>query len=156
VKESKQQRATRQAFERKVFVSVLRAAGHKVFEEYAFDQRPKHERRKWRFDIAIPQCEIVMGRSGTATFSREAAIALEIEGIGWGHLGVKAFRDNIQKYLEAFAQGWSVVRVTWREIGNGEALAALSKFGVSVNPLRQSRCMIQSVHDEQAKNRAPS
>ena len=69
--------------------------GFSGFElEYCF-----HPTRRWRFDVAFP----------------ERKIALEIEGItkgGGRHQRIVGFEDDIEKYLNAQALGWRIVRVT--------------------------------------------
>jgi hypothetical protein len=128
MKETALQRNRRQAFERKLFCEVLRAGGNTVYEEYQFDVREadKHARpkipRAWRFDIAI---------------MRELhPIAIEIEGYGHGHQGIKYMREDLEKYLEAFAQGWIVVRVSWAMIADGRAVDALWRYGVKLTAPR--------------------
>jgi len=53
-----------------------------------------HPRRKWRLDFAWPGYQI----------------ALECEGLG-RHQFVKGYRGDCEKYSEAAAMGWCVLRV---------------------------------------------
>ena len=58
-----------------------------------------HPDRKWRFDIAW----------------LDAKVALEIEGgvyIGGRHTSSKGYLNDIEKYSEAAAMGWLIVRCT--------------------------------------------
>ena len=122
MKETTIQRSRRQAFERKLFVSVLRAAGNHVFEEHRFDAK-----RRWRFDIALYNPDPL-----TLGFRFEK-VAIEIEGLGGRHQTIGGFTKDLEKYAEAFAQGWNVLRVSWEMIGSGKALSVLAKAGVRVN-----------------------
>ena len=126
-RETKIQRSRRQAFEKKVFVSVLRAAGNTVVEEYRFDKK-----RRWRFDIAIPRCEIVLYQSAATTVGSVQPIAIEIEGLFGRHQTIGGFTKDLSKYSEAFAQGWNVLRVSWAMIADGTALDVLARAGVRV------------------------
>jgi hypothetical protein len=128
MKESTKARSLRQKLELSVFIQQLRNAGNTVFLEHHLKVEGK--RNPYRFDIAMPRCDVGWGDVRTDD------IAIEIEGLGLGHQGTKAFRDNIFKYGEAFAQGWEVLRVTWKEIGDGTALSWLERRGVSVTSVR--------------------
>lgn len=66
--------------------------------EYKF-----HPTRKWRFDYAWPDMKI----------------ALELEGFGGGHQFNKGFRKDLDKYGEAWALGWRVLRVSYAMMNNG-------------------------------------
>jgi len=66
--------------------------------EYKF-----HEKRKWRFDYAIPQFKI----------------ALEVEGgafSGGRHTRGVGFINDMEKYNTATSMGWSVLRVTPQQL----------------------------------------
>jgi len=110
MKESKEQRKERQAQELWQFVEVLRRAGHEVEEEVKF-----HPERKWRFDLAI----------------RSRLLAIELEGFG-RHQSMAGFIGDIEKYSEAFALGWNVLRVTRAMVADGRALDVLARHGVRV------------------------
>ena len=74
-----------------------------------------HEKRKWRFDLALP----------------DLMIALEIEGGmyakgGGAHQRVKRFKGDMEKYNAATALGWRVFRVGWEHVLNKQALAILA------------------------------
>lgn len=136
-RETKLQRQRRQAFERKVFVSVLKAAGNIVEEELRFDMRPKdsHARPKvprlWRWDVALPFCLTSEKQHGIFVVKK---IGIEIQGFGQGHQGTRDMKDDIEKNAEAFAQGWWVLYVTWAMIADGAALDTLARAGVRVTP----------------------
>jgi len=116
VRETKIQRTRRQAFERKVFVSVLRAAGNEVMAEYRFDQV-----RRWRFDLLI---------NGEGISAHP--IAIEIEGLNGRHQSMKGFLADMEKYNAATIAGYRLLRFTTRQIGDGTALDVLARAGVRV------------------------
>lgn len=73
--------------------------------EYRF-----HPERKWRFDWAI------LG---------PPLLAIEVEGGAWmagRHTRGSGFEKDLEKYAEALCLGWRVLRVTPKQIANGEAL----------------------------------
>jgi len=125
----------RQDYELTQFVKVLRDAGHTVQEEVKFDDRdadPTQEPpipRKWRFDIAMPGCKRHLNSNGSGV--RYESIAIEIEGYG-RHQSMKGFTADLEKYAEAFAQGWTVLRVSRAMIADGTALDVLARRGVRV------------------------
>ena len=112
MKETKEERAERQARELWRFIQVLAAAGNVVEEEVRF-----HDERRWRFDLALPQ--------------ESPPLAIEIEGFG-RHQSMGGFVKDIEKYGEAFALGWNVLRVTRAMIADGTALDVLARRGVRV------------------------
>ena len=134
-RESKQDRADRQAQELWRFITVLAAAGNVVEEELWFDQREADPSqsppipRKWRFDIAMPGCKRHLNSNGSGV--RYESIAIEIEGYG-RHQSMKGFNDDLTKYGEAFAQGWTLLRVSRAMIADGQALDLLARRGVRV------------------------
>jgi hypothetical protein len=75
-------------------ISVLEKSGLDFKSEFRFD-----EKRKFRFDWAIP----------------ELKIACEYEGIfsdKSGHTTISGFSKDVEKYNLAAAQGWTVLRYT--------------------------------------------
>ena len=77
------------------FVQIcLKTLGVAPVKEFLF-----HETRKWRFDYAFP----------------EQRVALEVEGgvyTGGRHVNPRGFLGDMEKYNEAAAHGWKVVRCT--------------------------------------------
>jgi hypothetical protein len=70
--------------------------------------------RKWRFDFAWP----------------ELMVAVECEGLSKGksrHLTIKGFIDDCEKYAEATARGWLVLRVTRDQIRDLSAMRWLQR-----------------------------
>jgi hypothetical protein len=140
MKESTKARSLRQKLELSVFVETLRKAGNIVETELRFDARPKDSTarpkvpRLWRWDVALPACAI--GRDVMAPHNvlvrRIEKIAIEVQGFGQGHQGTRDMKDEIEKFSEGFAQGWWILVVTWKMIGNGQALDVLSRAGVAV------------------------
>lgn len=98
----------------KILLAQLQSAGHVGWRrEFRF-----HGTRQWRFDCAH-----------TALM-----LAIEVEGMkvagsehGGGHRSVKGFREDIEKYGEAFALGWTVLRATTEDVRKGRALRRLEE-----------------------------
>lgn len=111
VKESAEARMERQSRERWQFIEVLRRAGNVVVEEVKF-----HPERKWRADLYLPDHEIL----------------IEIEGLNGRHQSMAGFRADLEKYGEAFAMGYDVLRVSRQMVADGTALELLARRGVSV------------------------
>jgi len=109
-KESKEQRAERQAREELQMIDVLRRAGNKLEPEATVTPE-----RKWRVDYVINN-----------------TIALEIQGIGFGHHSFGAIMKTYEKNNAIAAQGWRLVQVTRAQVASGEALEALARCGVRV------------------------
>ena len=75
-------------------VLCKRVLGVECIKEYRF-----HDKRKWRFDYAIP----------------EHKIAIEVEGGVWTggrHTSPKGFLGDMEKYNTATVMGWRVLRTT--------------------------------------------
>jgi very-short-patch-repair endonuclease len=78
-------------------------------EEHRF-----HPTRKWRFDFAWPANRL----------------ACEVEGgvfANGRHTRGKGFTNDCEKYNEAAADGWTVIRVTAEQIDNGQAVQWLQR-----------------------------
>ncbi len=65
--------------------------------------------RRWKFDFAI-------------TTHR---VAIELEGYGPGHLGRKGYRLNCEKYNEAAARGWRVLRFIANDLNTANQHATI-------------------------------
>jgi hypothetical protein len=83
-----------------------------------------HPERRWRFDVAVwvgpPD-----GRK----------IGLEIDGYGQAHYGIKGRANDNEKDAEAQRLGWTVLRVAWEHVLNGEALELIRRAaGSEVTP----------------------
>lgn len=80
-----------------------------------------HPVRKWRFDLAWPDC----------------MLAMEIEGgswIGGRHTRGAGFAEDCIKYAEATLLGWRVLRFTVQQVGDGTAFKYLEHaLGVKIN-----------------------
>jgi len=138
VKESKEQRKIRQDREEQLFISVLRDAGNRVDTEVMFDTRPEDKSqsppipRRWRIDVALPDCDLfARGRGRDGCYPTED-IAIEIQGIGWGHAKFSSRMNDIEKNGELFAQGWTALQVSRAMIADGTALDLLARRGVRV------------------------
>jgi len=78
--------------------------------EYRFDST-----RRWRFDLAWPPHDL----------------AMEIEGGAWTkgrHTRGSGFVKDLEKYNEATAQGWRILRVTPQMLESGEAMLLLERI----------------------------
>jgi hypothetical protein len=71
--------------------------------------------RKFRFDWAIA----------------DRLIAIEVEGGSWTggrHTRGAGFERDLEKYAEAFARGWRILRVSPAMIADGRAIGYLERF----------------------------
>jgi len=136
-RETKEARKERQAIELWQFVEVLRRAGNIVEYEFAFDMRAADSSqsppipRKWKFDLVLPYQRTTGVTPATKHAHRWERIAIEIEGYG-RHQTMKGFTADLEKYSEAFAQGWTLLRVSRKMIADGTALDVLARRGVRV------------------------
>ena len=79
-------------------VLIRKHTGCEVAAEYRF-----HPTREWRFDFAIPSCRV----------------AIEVEGgafNGGRHIRPEGFLRDMEKYNEAAACGWLLIRVVPSEL----------------------------------------
>lgn len=79
---------------------VIKINNLELIYEYRF-----HPKRRWRFDLAIP----------------EHKIAIEIEGGAWSngrHTRGKGFIKDMEKYNAATVLGWKVLRYTPQQFRN--------------------------------------
>ena len=117
MKETPDERKVRQDWEETQFVNVLRAAGNLVEPEVLVAPD-----RKWRVDYLI-NAERQFGHP----------VALEIQGIGFGHHSFGAIMKTYEKNNAVAARGWRLVQVTRAQVADGMALEALAKCGVRVS-----------------------
>jgi len=80
-------------------------------EEYTF-----HPERGWRFDLAWPALRVAVEVEG----------GLYLPGGGRHNRG-KGYENDCEKYSEASILGWVLVRVTYKMIRHGKALALIEK-----------------------------
>lgn len=73
-----------------------------------------HEKRKWRFDFAWPDIK----------FAVEVEGGIHIQG---RHTRGAGYEKDIEKYAEAFALGWRVLRVGDKLIKSGRALEIIEQ-----------------------------
>jgi hypothetical protein len=100
-----------------------------VHLEYRF-----HPSRKWRFDLAI---ETWLDGGGCGYRTRGPRIGLEIDGGGWvhgAHHRAKGRANDNTKDAEAQRLGWRVLRVTWEQVANGEALELIRRQAEGSEP----------------------
>ena len=79
------------------------------------DAHAYYRGRKWRFDFAWPALMLAVECEG-GTFS------------GGRHTRGTGFEKDAEKYGEATARGWRVLRVTQRQITSGEALVLIERM----------------------------
>lgn len=105
-----QAKAKRESLEL-ALIQQLRAAGITGWErEYEF-----HPTRKWRFDIAFPLYWL----------------AVEVDGGTWSagrHVQSDGYENDCEKIAEAMVLGWSVLRVTSKQVRNWKALGWIEKL----------------------------
>ena len=92
----------------KVDPIMSRAKYGKPVREYTFD----NSGRKWRFDFAWPSL----------------MFAVEVEGLthdGGRHQRIQGFENDLEKYQAAMLQGWTVYRVSPKQIGSLQALETI-------------------------------
>ncbi len=88
----------------------LRAARIVPVREYRFAPP-----RRWRFDFVV---------------CLPSKVAVEVEGGVWGksrHTTGKGYTDDCEKYSEAAALGWRVIRVTTDQAKSGYALDVIER-----------------------------
>ena len=112
-RESKEDRAERQARDEWQMIDVLRRAGNEVVPEFEFLNR--HTGHYFRLDYLI-----------------NSNVALEIQGFGFGHVARKGWLRDISKAQQIAENGWLFCPVTRDHVANGEALEALARCGVQV------------------------
>ncbi len=93
-----------------MFTRLVRSQLHaECVREYRF-----HEKRKWRFDYALPQYKI----------------AIEIDGGVWTmgrHNRPRGYIADMEKFNEAAAHGWLVLKFTPQQQYNIKTLALLQR-----------------------------
>ena len=102
------------SLERKLYLQILAVCQEKQLPEPEAEHRFDHE-RKWRFDFAWPDWRI----------------AVEAEGGQWTggrHYTGAGFEKDCEKYNEAVAQGWDVLRFTTNMINDGRAMRMIERM----------------------------
>lgn len=72
-----------------------------------------HPRRKWRFDLAWQTNDLMRN------------LAVEVDGGGFvngRHSRGLGIEKDAEKFAEAACLGWTVIRVTPRQVQNGQAV----------------------------------
>jgi very-short-patch-repair endonuclease len=73
-----------------------------------------HPERKWRFDYAWP----------------DHRVALEVEGGAWSggrHTRGAGFIADLEKYNEANADGWNIIRVTPQQLMTANTISLIKR-----------------------------
>lgn len=107
-KASRTRKATAPQASSDLFTVLCRSdLGVECVKEYRF-----HDKRKWRFDYAIP----------------EHKIAIEVEGGVWTggrHTSPQGFLGDMEKYNTATVMGWRVLRTTPDRLLTNETLTMI-------------------------------
>ncbi len=98
--------------------------------EYRF-----HPKRRWRFDFAWPELKIAVEAEGGLymhgqhiTIRNKRTGKVEVTKKQSGHLTIKGFESDCEKYGEAAIQGWRVYRCTTSMIRSGEAIRSIERL----------------------------
>ena len=93
-----------------IFIQIAsKQLGVEVVKEYPF-----HDKRKWRFDYAVPEWKI----------------ALEVEGgvhTGGRHIRPKGFLGDMEKYNAGAVLGWRVLRCVPDELISSNTIEMIKK-----------------------------
>jgi hypothetical protein len=76
-----------------------------------------HPSRNWAFDFAWPELKVALEKEGVV-YPKEPGD----HRLGGRHTSVRGFTGDIEKYAEAFALGWRVLRVMPKHIDSGQAM----------------------------------
>ena len=90
------------------------------FREYSF-----FDRRRWRFDFAVPDVMLAVEIEGGAYEFYDPATQTKKVG---GHVRGEQYYDNCAKYNQAQILGWDVLRFSVEEVLNGSAKAVISRW----------------------------
>lgn len=80
-------------------------------------EHPFHPTRKWRFDWAWPDLMVALEQEGVVYPTAKGDHRLSGR-----HVSVKGFKEDVEKYAEAFRIGWRVLRVMPEHITSGQAV----------------------------------
>ena len=108
-----QARARRERWEQLLLSQIRALKLPEPEREYRFADR------RWRLDFAWPTAILAPGHW---------RLAVEVEGItpaGGRHQRMRGFEEDAAKYLAAAVLGWLVLRVTPRQVKNGDAVRAI-------------------------------
>lgn len=92
--------------------------------------------KDWRFDIAFP----------------DIMLAVEVEGITHGggrHQRIGGFNEDLKKYNQAMADGWTVYRCGGELIKSGQAIKTIEKL--IDNLTEHKNIIVKSIKDKDAK-----
>ena len=93
------------------FMQQILEIGYPVRIEHRF-----HPTRRWRFDFAI------------FTGEMRPFLAIEIDGYGKGHYGIKGRENDNEKDAAARLLDWQVIRVAWKHVKDGQAIELVKRF----------------------------
>lgn len=104
------QKQNQQKITNDFFTALVKSTLHvDIVREHIF-----HDKRRWRFDYAIPQYRI----------------ALEVEGGVWTggrHTSPKGFLGDMEKYNTATLLGWRVFRTTPQDLNTNTTIELLQQ-----------------------------
>jgi len=84
-----------------------------------------HKIRRWRFDFAWPDLMIAVEAEGGAEMHGRRTKQGKV--LKSGHLTVSGFRKDCEKYNEAAALGWCVLRFSGAMIKDGTAIKTIER-----------------------------
>jgi very-short-patch-repair endonuclease len=90
------------------------------FREYGF-----HDRRRWKFDFAVPSQMLAIEIEGGAYPFYDAGTNTIKVG---GHVRGDQYYDNCDKYNEAQIRGWDLLRFSVEQVKNGQAKAVIARW----------------------------
>lgn len=79
--------------------------------------------RKWRFDAAWPPLKLALEIEGVVYPKAGSGNAF----LGGRHVSATGFKADIEKYREAFARGWTILRCLPDDIDNTVVIEALDR-----------------------------
>lgn len=87
--------------------------------QFMFDERPKGERKQWRFDCCFPSIKLAIEIHGGTSMGQKWKKGKEPLG---AHNTADGMKNDCEKVCFATIQGWSVMQVTDAHVRSGEAV----------------------------------
>lgn len=116
------QNKTHEEEKRAAFIAWVCAAGlPKPEPEHRF-----HPTRKWRFDWAWPEQRVALEVEGGIYGKGEPCSKCGQREVA-GHRSIKDMKRDLEKYSEAAAHGWRIVRITPEQLYDASTLDLLGR-----------------------------
>lgn len=107
-----------------------------------------HPTRRWRFDLTVYRCAtpVTALPDGLMEYKafiahNQAPLAVEIDGGGFAqgrHSRGLGIENDCAKYAEAMLRGWRILRVTPRQVKNGQAVKWVEQLLAAGGPSAQA------------------